>query len=202
MQAFRRDELLPQWHISVARAFGIGLPLAAQLRRWHWNRPAAARTSRPSPGMAGICMHVHPGRGRAARPATSQFQRPLRGNPMPNAFHPRRRLTTLVITSPANGRRGGSKTPARRVLECFDGVNILDLYRHTLTYPTWGKQKITRPTHTGSIDYNRTGNSSEIATWTSLISENSKSESKETTLTPIRHKKGRSEGVCPRRFRC
>ncbi len=116
MQAFRRDELLPQWHISVARAFGIGLPLAAQLRRWHWNRPAAARTSRPSPGMAGICMHVHPGRGRAARPATSQFQRPLRGNPMPNAFHPRRRLTTLVITSPANGRRGGSKTPARHTL--------------------------------------------------------------------------------------
>ena len=29
---------------SVARAFGIGLPLAAQLRRGHWNRPATART--------------------------------------------------------------------------------------------------------------------------------------------------------------
>ena len=101
-------------HFSIARAFGIGLPLAAQLRRGHWNRPAAARTSRPSPGMAGICMHVHPGRGHAARPATSQFQRPLRGNPMPNAFHPRRQLTTVGITSPANGRRGGPKTPACR----------------------------------------------------------------------------------------
>jgi hypothetical protein len=133
-------------HFSVARAFGIGLPLAAQLRRGHWNRPAAARTSRPSPGMAGICMHVHPGRGHAARPATSRFQRPLRGNPMPNAFHPRRRLTTLGITSPANGRRGGPKAPARPVLECFDGVNILDLYRHTLSYqhthvPNLGQMK-------------------------------------------------------------
>ncbi len=91
-------------HFSVARAFGIG----------HWNRPAAARTSRPSLGMAGICMHVHPRRGHAARTATSQFQRPLRGNPMPNAFHPRRQLTTVGITSPANGRRGGPKTPACR----------------------------------------------------------------------------------------
>ena len=31
---------------SEMRAFGIGLPLAAELRRGHWNRLAAARTSR------------------------------------------------------------------------------------------------------------------------------------------------------------
>ena len=124
-------EDLSQWRFSVARAFGIG----------HWNRPAAARlhrfakqcgqarTSRPSLGMAGICMHVHPRRGHAARTATSQFQRPLRGNPMPNAFHPRRRLTTLRLHRLAKAAEEAPKTPAHPVLECFVGVNS-PAFRH------------------------------------------------------------------------
>ena len=145
-------------HFSIARAFGIGLPLAAQLRRGHWNRPAAARTSRPSPGMAGICMHVHPGRGHAARPATSRFQRPLRGNPMPNAFHPRRRLTTLwelhrLLTAAEEAPRHPHALFWSVSTGSISSIcTVTHSHTHTLTYPTWGKQRITRPTHTGIID--------------------------------------------------
>ena len=143
---------------SEMRAFGIG----------HWNRLAAARTSRRSPGMAGILMHVHPGRHHAARTATSQFQRPLRGNPMPNAFHPRRRLTTLRLHRLAKAAEEVPRRP-HAVFWSVSTGSISSISRlshsqtHSLTLQAWGKQRITRSIDPAIIGQNHWGNGSERA---------------------------------------
>ncbi len=58
-----------------------------------------------------------------------------RGNPMPNAFHPRRRLTTLELHRLVKDAEEAVRQSAHRVSQCFLGVNILDFYTHALSYP-------------------------------------------------------------------
>ena len=131
-------ELSPQWHVSVARAFGIG----------HRNRPAAARLHRFAKqcGQARtLCWYIFYGTPRRFVPTPVRAH--LRGAHLwarqPNA----KRVSSSAaiddsrITSPGKSRRGGRKASAYHVSQYFLGVNILDF---SLSYPH---------THTPKMQY-------------------------------------------------